>query len=1534
MSGPSTSSTGSYVLSWGASTGVVDDYVLYQNGVQILQSSVLSATVTASSDGTYSYHVQACNSAGCSAATPDFVVAVFLPPGIPGAINAPSETGPAYTVSWSAPGGPVDHYDFAEAANGGAWATSSLTSTAQSFTNKSYGTYSYQVRACNASGCSAYTAAASVTVITALTTFPDAPVVPPSVPVPPQGWVGTLPGTPAVEGGAATYRIPIEVPPGRLGMQPDLSLAYSSRNGNGIAGVGWSVTGLSTIYRCPRTLAQDDGNRPVQHDQKDRLCFDGQRLVGPADSSYGTGGSEYRTEADQFARITLIGGTGSWSSMFVVEHKSGHIAQYEPGPSPGSPFPPDVWYLVREFDRHNNCIVYNYATFASQGSDQDRELQSIVYTGTGDPSVRQCVTGADARTVEFSYTSDRGDKRTTFRFGVGSMMMARLAAISTKLGAGPIRRYELAYHPSAATQRSLLAGVTLCGGATCGVEKLPPITFSYQEDAPSSKMWHVQRAGQTLGPDWRIAFFGDLDGDGIRDREYIQDAGESDLELTTGCTAKMADLPLRWLGFAPDFDNTLVAGDVDFDNDGRVDLLGAATSGGILGFATLTCQGTTVNSRVTRTNYLLPLSDGLYVEGIDYDGDGIPDLLLGDATNPANVPPKVLLHRSKDPTQWCTDAADNCTVNTITTALPVAPVTGTPLGLKSMRDINGDGLVDSVFDVIPPSNTDCTQANRNCTQIAFFNGANAAYKYFGLPDVGGPVGSFNLIPTQGWIDVNGDGLPDIYEVGPQGATLYLNRGGEPGGGLFHQVVAPLTGLSAFDKRRLKHAFVMDIDGDGQDELLVPESRIIDYCGGNPTVRLPGGDPAFFCGQDFDSAPEEWESFDRSVFQWNAYKFVDAGNGQYSMVPVNPDAQGHPQPVLQAPINVPLAQIDFYGDGMTDVSYRLVNATFTVGGRTFRNYYQGLADPADLGPYISRNQMRAPDLMVGVKNGLGATASWKHRPLSDDLTTMDMALQWDSVGCDIPPGEKYYVAHHDDPHPLGHAYFTSSMWAVARFDVSNGIGTSANKSCYRYQDAMLNTEGRGFQGFRLITSEEQMPVATGEDATGVPPGGCGGTCSPNNLRTTSEFYQVFPLTSRLKTVTVAKTISAAPLRQTTYWWHQAQGSLGQTVVYSSGTLVREYDAGGPLAKQTASVSEVDIVSGEPVRTCAIVNGATPDPASGPRDVITRDTRTLFNDTSIWWLGRIDARELLSDFLAAPFSLPEACTVTGPGQCSPTPPTCPSLTPSASAKVKTTDYSWYLDNAATGARRRLQKEELTIHSAVESTNEYAYDQFGNLFTKQITARDIDTGPTFPPPDRGTVTLLPPTSYGYSADGYFQTSVTDSLNHTSSQIIDAGTGLITRSQAIPGGPVTAYTYDSLGRLLTKSTDGMQPIQTRLSGCTVGTNCGVKKQIFQSGAPVMTQYLDRLGRVIATGTEGFDGHEIIAKIDYNERGIKVAEYPPLNTLGTPGQWDGATASAYPTKYSGGRTRAPAYQVSAAQRDRAVSIGQRRRHPDYQLQL
>jgi len=70
--------------------------------------------------------------------------------------------------------------------------------------------------------------------------------------------VGRTPGSGTVDAkGAFTYAIPIKATPGPKGVGPHIALNYNSRSGNGIVGVGWSIGGLSSIYRCNLTNAQD-----------------------------------------------------------------------------------------------------------------------------------------------------------------------------------------------------------------------------------------------------------------------------------------------------------------------------------------------------------------------------------------------------------------------------------------------------------------------------------------------------------------------------------------------------------------------------------------------------------------------------------------------------------------------------------------------------------------------------------------------------------------------------------------------------------------------------------------------------------------------------------------------------------------------------------------------------------------------------------------------------------------------------------------------------------------------------------------------------------------------------------------------------------------------------------------------------------------------------------------------------------------------------------------------------------------------------
>ncbi|MDD2529545.1 MAG: SpvB/TcaC N-terminal domain-containing protein, partial [Lentimicrobiaceae bacterium] len=129
--------------------------------------------------------------------------------------------------------------------------------------------------------------------------------------------VGSTAGVASVSlTGAATYTIPIFSPPGTAGMQPSLSLAYSSQAGNGIAGYGWNLAGLSAITRTGLTIYHDDRVEGIDFDD-DRFALDGQRLIKSFKSEqYGADGTRYFTEIFNGSRIISHGSIGNGPAWF------------------------------------------------------------------------------------------------------------------------------------------------------------------------------------------------------------------------------------------------------------------------------------------------------------------------------------------------------------------------------------------------------------------------------------------------------------------------------------------------------------------------------------------------------------------------------------------------------------------------------------------------------------------------------------------------------------------------------------------------------------------------------------------------------------------------------------------------------------------------------------------------------------------------------------------------------------------------------------------------------------------------------------------------------------------------------------------------------------------------------------------------------------------------------------------------------------------------------------------------------------------
>jgi YD repeat-containing protein len=154
----------SIIVSWGAVSGATSYTIQKTAGSASNIAGISGTSYTDSSivaNTTYSYKVQACNAAGCSAFSSSVTKAPL--PAAPSNVTASSRSGYAY-VSWSAVPGATS-YVFKNVINTNSQPVT-LTSTDHIETAVSIGsTYTYQVSACNASGCSASVNSNAVTIL-------------------------------------------------------------------------------------------------------------------------------------------------------------------------------------------------------------------------------------------------------------------------------------------------------------------------------------------------------------------------------------------------------------------------------------------------------------------------------------------------------------------------------------------------------------------------------------------------------------------------------------------------------------------------------------------------------------------------------------------------------------------------------------------------------------------------------------------------------------------------------------------------------------------------------------------------------------------------------------------------------------------------------------------------------------------------------------------------------------------------------------------------------------------------------------------------------------------------------------------------------------------------------------------------------------------------------------------------------------------------------------------------------------------------
>lgn len=216
---PTSSTTGSYTVSWGTAIGTVTAYELYEatnssfsSQTRIYSGTALSASLSGRGNGTYHYRVRACFDRDCSTyrtGSNGVTVTIATAPGVPASITVPtsSSTG-AYTISWGTASGTVTAYELYEANNSSFSGESLLysgTVLSASLSGRANGSYYYRVRACFSATCSGYRAGSNGVTVT-IATQPPIQVLNPAIQVGPSGQITQITTLANLNGNPATIQ--------------------------------------------------------------------------------------------------------------------------------------------------------------------------------------------------------------------------------------------------------------------------------------------------------------------------------------------------------------------------------------------------------------------------------------------------------------------------------------------------------------------------------------------------------------------------------------------------------------------------------------------------------------------------------------------------------------------------------------------------------------------------------------------------------------------------------------------------------------------------------------------------------------------------------------------------------------------------------------------------------------------------------------------------------------------------------------------------------------------------------------------------------------------------------------------------------------------------------------------------------------------------------------------------------------------------------------------------------------------------------
>jgi RHS repeat-associated protein len=1248
--------------------------------------------------------------------------------------------------------------------------------------------------------------------------------------------------------GAAGYSIPIALPPGIGGMQPGLALSYSSQGGNGHVGVGWSLSGLSAITRCPATIAQEGRKEGINYDEainNDLYCLDGQKLIpigSPRTATTSDGKTiqvlEYRTEIDSFSKIEgyqmnadadIIG-----IRNFKVWTKSGQIMEfsnrwwvlnvgYEQNTiDPNRWNSVRTWVLDKVSDRYGNYYVVDYAGIkpgvgrstpfqASRGVQPvgafppgEHYPTQITYTlndtaGTAVSQVNRAVFEYEDRPTT--------DRHVLFDSGAGQFVISkRLKTIKVYLdGALP------PVLPANPTQAQRAAYPAYCDAATpCGA-LVRTYTLNYAQSG----------TGRSL-----LTSVVECAADGVCLPATSFDWSAAQFQLQGSESARYTADGSAFLEFQV----------ADIDGDGRSDLV-RRYGGGAGVVRTLLSRANGWEDRTLDASNgggVLQAGTGDWWFG-DINGDGKADFIAFTQDHQLKV------------------CITNSTATAVTCNLYTS-ITRPHLDFFLQGDFNGDGKIDFLLyrGAAPGAVNNGIFSQKWDLHWGTATGINATPKVVytnAFPYIIGDVATSIAVG-----DFNGDGRADIItrvknldcnfgvQAGTEGepctepdVSWFVNfsRGDLENANVFELVSSPKPVVGVNGK--VDRIVFYDFNGDGIADMLAPAAAdgkhgSVNLClsAGDGsfasniqgTNNYPGYTPGSLCktltlGYPFDQRLKKDIAFgdfdgdgrtDMMTYESNGYYRVCLARVDGDPAPPNSarnlvtfecslwDSRYGPSVNDNVKDHVELLRFgDFNGDGRTDM---------TAGG-------SGWVIKSTAGAI---GQPVLPDLMTRITNGLTAYTRLEYAPITDNAvyTKGTSAISENQV------------------------HIQSPMYVVKKTLSSNGQGGEF-ETRYKYESLIGHTDGRGLMGFAKKSVEHENGAAT--------------------VRTDTEYEQVWWKAGRTKSVRkyvdsssfaggtlLNEAVNSYECRSGTFATCAdpanpalVTGTARLRQVYLTNTVEKSWNltSAGVAQALPYTVTTTPLSSIDQFGNVQSVTTATYEP-NGTPDGYSKVTTSVFtNDMTRWILGRV---------------MSASVTHNAPGQ---------------TAITRNSSFTYY---AATGQLQSESVEPNNSDMSLRLIKDHTYDIYGN--GKRVTSTFWENGSQ---KVRFVDTF-------FTTDGRFVDRVVNQYNHTENRTYDRRFGAV-QTSTDPNGIRSEMSYDGFGRKVATLVRSVNASNALLGWSTTAYGAQTAgftvTSLSHTGGQSRSQH-DSLGRETSSESNTFSGTWATVTTVYDAFGRKTSVSAP----------------------------------------------------------